>query len=644
MSGSRARCFDLVISLLLLGSANVAHALPPNLVSHWKADGDAADSGPAVNHGTLVGGASFAAGQYGQAFSFDGVDDRVALGTSTAFRQSGAITYSFWANMPAGGGGFVMGAGGLGGHGYGGLFLNNNAVQFAWTPTTPNNDTFATISGLGVSPGNWVHIALSVDFSAQSLTYYVNGVAQPAGSIAWVPAPPANWLPTASFSSGQPDSLGARFVNSFLFFNGLLDDIQIYSRALSASEVEEVRQSGLPQCGDGEVAGAEECDDGNLLAGDGCRSDCTAEVCGDLILDPQEQCDDGNVISGDGCQANCALPICSDGVVDPGQGEECDDGNLAGGDGCSDTCHVEVCGNGTVDPAEQCDDGNATVGDGCRPDCTQELCGDGLLDPQEQCDDANNTPGDGCRANCTIERCGDNSLDPQEQCDDGNVISGDGCQANCALPICGDAIQDPGEQCDDGNLIGGDGCSASCQPEECANGILDPLEQCDDGNLSAGDGCRGNCTIEICGDGLLDPQEQCDDGNATSGDGCSAACQIETTGGGQGCTPGYWKQEHHFDSWPAPYTPDMPFASVFENAFPNQSLRQVLQRTGGGLDALGRHAVAALLNGASSGVSYDLMAPEVIQMFDQTYPGTKDAYTTLKDNFASFNEQVCPLD
>jgi hypothetical protein len=88
----------------------------------------------------------------------------------------------------------------------------------------------------------------------------------------------------------------------------------------------------------------------------------------------------------------------------------------------------------------------------------------------------------------------------------------------------------------------------------------------------------------------------------------------------------------------------MPFASVFENAFPNQSLRQVLQRTGGGLDALGRHAVAALLNGASSGVSYDLMAPEVIQMFDQTYPGTKDAYTTLKDNFASFNEQVCPLD
>jgi hypothetical protein len=37
---------------------------------------------------------------------------------------------------------------------------------------------------------------------------------------------------------------------------------------------------------------------------------------------------------------------------------------------------------------------------------------------------------------------------------------------------------------------------------------------------------------------------------------------------------------------------------VFEDAFPNQSLVQVLRRTGGGLDALDRHAVAALLNGA----------------------------------------------
>jgi cysteine-rich repeat protein len=36
-----------------------------------------------------------------------------------------------------------------------------------------------------------------------------------------------------------------------------------------------------------------------------------------------------------------------------------------------------------------------------------------------------------CRANCTIPRCGDGTLDGGEVCDDGNLRGGDGCAANC---------------------------------------------------------------------------------------------------------------------------------------------------------------------------------------------------------------------
>jgi len=113
--------------------------------------------------------------------------------------------------------------------------------------------------------------------------------------------------------------------------------------------------------------------------------------------------------------------------------------------------------------------------------------------------------------------------------------------------------------------------------------------------------------------------------------------------GGEGCTPGYWKQDQHFDSWPAPYTPNMLFSAVFEDAFPGMTLVQVLANGGGGLDALGRHTVAALLNGASDGVSYDLSAQEVIDMFNDIYPGTDGEYEALKDLFANYNEQNCPL-
>lgn len=113
--------------------------------------------------------------------------------------------------------------------------------------------------------------------------------------------------------------------------------------------------------------------------------------------------------------------------------------------------------------------------------------------------------------------------------------------------------------------------------------------------------------------------------------------------GGEGCTPGYWKQTQHFDSWTLPYTPNTPFSAVFENAFPGKTLGEVLELAGGGLNALGRHTVAALLNSVSSNVSYDQTVSEVINQFNSVYPGTTSAYETLKNTFAGYNEQGCPL-
>lgn len=152
-----------------------------------------------------------------------------------------------------------------------------------------------------------------------------------------------------------------------------------------------------------------------------------------------------------------------------------------------------------------------------------------------------------------------------------------------------------------------------------------------------------NAAYARCGDGvLIMPDEQCDDGNNANGDGCSSSCAIETSGG-EGCTPGYWKQEQHFDSWTAPYAPSTLFSDVFEDAFPSQTLLQVMQNGGGGLNALGRHTVAALLNSASSGVDYGQTAAGVIDAFNAAYPGTKADYTVLKNDFAYDNEQDCPL-
>ena len=61
--------------------------------------------------------------------------------------------------------------------------------------------------------------------------------------------------------------------------------------------------------------------------------------CGDGVLNPGEQCDDSNVIDGDGCDSNCTLTDCLNGIVTAG--EQCDDGNTVTGDGCDTQCLVE---------------------------------------------------------------------------------------------------------------------------------------------------------------------------------------------------------------------------------------------------------------------------------------------------------------
>lgn len=90
-------------------------------------------------------------------------------------------------------------------------------------------------------------------------------------------------------------------------------------------------------CGDGMVAGDEECDDGNDDEDDECLNDCTW-ACGDSVLpmDGDGCCPPtGNANNDDDC-----TPVCGNMVVETG--EACDDGNVDTGDGCGDTCQRET--------------------------------------------------------------------------------------------------------------------------------------------------------------------------------------------------------------------------------------------------------------------------------------------------------------
>lgn len=131
--------------------------------------------------------------------------------------------------------------------------------------------------------------------------------------------------------------------------------------------------------------------------------------------------------------------------------------------------------------------------------------------------------------------------------------------------------------------------------------------------------------------------------DCASGGAIANFCVCWSQGGGtEGCTPGYWK--NHTKRWPAPYKPTDSFNQTFGvNAFkPNVTLLAAAKQGGGGIKALGRHAVAALLSSATSAVDYGIGPQQVINMVQAALaPGGKIEQT--KNELEGMNERGCPL-
>jgi cysteine-rich repeat protein len=162
-------------------------------------------------------------------------------------------------------------------------------------------------------------------------------------------------------------------------------------------------------CGDGQVTGNEQCDDGNLDPNDGCTPDCEWSCAND------EDCVDYDECLG---IRTCENRVCSGGVrlddeiectiVDTQTKSFCGNSDSEKDGWCmKGVCTCTGCGNGTTDGDEECDDGekNGTEDspNHCSIDCRVVECGDGVVEGDEECDDGNHQRLDGCDPNCEYE-------------------------------------------------------------------------------------------------------------------------------------------------------------------------------------------------------------------------------------------------
>lgn len=204
-------------------------AASSGLKGQWKLDENsgttAADASGNNNTGTLSSGATWSTGQSGAATSLDGVNDYVQVGAQSSLVLTSAGTLSAWI-YPTGAGSLAT---------YGGIILNkegeyelarfaDGTIQWAFANTNPGWNWINT--GYVAPLNQWTHVAVTYDGGV--VKTYINGTITHSYS--------------GSGAIGDVDNslndfrIGGRQVTSH-HFQGRIDEVRVYNRALSASEV-----------------------------------------------------------------------------------------------------------------------------------------------------------------------------------------------------------------------------------------------------------------------------------------------------------------------------------------------------------------------------------------------------------------------
>ncbi len=217
----------------------------PNLQGWWEFEegsgintGDSSGSG---NHGTLVGPPAWVAGNVGTyALDFDGIDDYVHIPDNGSLDLT-KFSISLWFKMNSLGDGsdddiiekIEQG-------------MNDDHINFRLlVDDTPTDKIFAGIangsttsyitSDNSITAGQWYHVVFVFD-GTNSMMYVDAVLQQDVKQPGFTP-----------YTSGdQPVRLGCRSWSGYTsaFFNGIIDDVRVYDKALFSDQIDQIYQQG----------------------------------------------------------------------------------------------------------------------------------------------------------------------------------------------------------------------------------------------------------------------------------------------------------------------------------------------------------------------------------------------------------------
>jgi hypothetical protein len=206
---------------------------PEGMISYWKLDegsGSTASDSVGGNHGFL-NGPVWTTGKVGNALSFDG-NDYVDCGNDASLDISGTkITYEAWINHQ-----FTPGS-----HSWGNVIRKHHDAG-NWIRFEANQEKVSFyLSGLNyctgqttLSPNTWYHVVGTYD--GQCMKVFVNGVEDGKLEI----------VKTITPHSSSNLYIGCSFYGNYIeFWKGQIDEVAIYNRALTPTEILQHYENGL---------------------------------------------------------------------------------------------------------------------------------------------------------------------------------------------------------------------------------------------------------------------------------------------------------------------------------------------------------------------------------------------------------------
>jgi hypothetical protein len=186
--------------------------------------------------GTLVNGPVWVAGLFGNwALQFDGPDDLVNVGNPAAFQITGPLTLSAWVWVNSiSANGRIVTKGGVSGQRCWSLNVEGyNAWAFQIASSGTANMTVAVTN---VFLNEWVHVAGVYDPTVPVMRLYTNGVL--GGEL-------TAGVPTVQYNNSLAVGIGNRSIAGTPW-HGKIDEVRIYTRALSGAEVAALAAPPVP--------------------------------------------------------------------------------------------------------------------------------------------------------------------------------------------------------------------------------------------------------------------------------------------------------------------------------------------------------------------------------------------------------------